>query len=167
MRQSVRFTLNGSAVTVDADDERPLLSVLRTELALTGTKFACGVGLCGACTVLVGGRALRSCRTALKAVAGHEVVTVEGLAAHGVLHPLQQAFLDHGAYQCGFCTPGMLMTAAAFLQATPHPSHEAIVAHMDHNLCRCGAHQRIVAAIEAAATALSPARAPAEPAVTP
>jgi aerobic-type carbon monoxide dehydrogenase small subunit (CoxS/CutS family) len=155
MRRTVHFTLNGGPVSVDTDDARPLLWVLRTDLALTGTKYACGAGICGACTVIADGKAVRACRVPLKAVEGVEVLTVEGLAANGSLHALQQAFINHGAFQCGYCTPGMLMTALAFLRQTPHPSREAIVAHMEHNLCRCGAQQRIVAAIASAADVLA------------
>jgi len=123
---------------------------LRTALELTGAKYGCGEGLCGACTVLVDGKAVRSCLTPLKRVAGREVVTIEGLAQGGKLHPLQQAFIDHGAFQCGYCTPGMLLAAQALLKANPGPSRDEIAAHMEHNLCRCGAHQRIVDAVESA-----------------
>ena len=128
-----------------------LLGVLRTDLELTGTKYGCGEGQCGACTVIVAGKAVRSCLTALKQVAGKQVVTIEGLAGNGKLHPLQQAFIDHGALQCGYCTSGMLLQAQAFLSENPKPSRAQILAHMERNLCRCGAHQRIVEAIEAAA----------------
>jgi aerobic-type carbon monoxide dehydrogenase small subunit (CoxS/CutS family) len=151
VKRSIRFGLNGRSVTLDTDDERTLLWVLRTDLALTGTKYGCGQGFCGACTVLVEGKAVRSCLTSLKDIAGKEVLTIEGLAHNGELHPLQQAFIDHGAFQCGYCTSGMLLSAAALLRATPKPSRDAILAHLESNLCRCGAHQRIAAAIEAAA----------------
>lgn len=155
MQRSVHFTLNGKAVAVHTDDNRTLLWVLRTDLALTGTKYGCGAGICGACTILVGGKASRSCRIPLKAIEGQELVTIEGLAGNSGLHPLQQAFIDHGAFQCGYCTAGMVMSAVDFLQHTPNPTTEAIVTHMDHNLCRCGAQQRIVAAIRSAATAMA------------
>ena len=151
MKTLIRFQLNGQSTTLDIDDERMLLWVLRTELGLTGTKYGCGEGVCGACTVTVEGKTVRSCRTPIRNVAGKAVVTIEGLARDGKLHPLQQAFVDHGAFQCGFCTSGMLMSASAFLRETPKPSREAVVAHMDRNLCRCGAHQRVVEAIEAVA----------------
>ncbi len=156
MKTSIRFQLIGQAVTLDTDDERMLLWVLRTELGLTGTKYGCGEALCGACTVTVEGKAVRSCKTPLRNVAGKAVVTIEGLANDGVarggdLHPLQQAFIDHGAFQCGYCTSGMLMSAAVFLRGAPMPSREAVEAHMERNLCRCGAHQRIVDAIESVA----------------
>ena len=149
MKTSIRFQLNGQPVTLDTDDDRMLLWVLRTELGLTGAKYGCGEGLCGACTVSVDGKAVRSCRTPIRNVAGKAVVTIEGLARDGKLHPLQQAFVDHGAFQCGFCTSGMLMSASVFLRETPKPSRDAVAAHMDRNLCRCGAHQRVVEAIEA------------------
>jgi aerobic-type carbon monoxide dehydrogenase small subunit (CoxS/CutS family) len=151
MRTSIQFQLNGQSATLDTDDDRMLLWVLRTELGLTGTKYGCGEGLCGACTVTVEGKAVRSCRTPIRNVVGKAVVTVEGLARGGKLHPLQQAFIDHGAFQCGYCTSGMLMSASAFLRETRKPSRETVVGHMDRNLCRCGAHQRIVDAIEAVA----------------
>jgi len=151
MDAAVHFELNGQPVRLETDGERTLLWVLRTDFALTGSKCGCAEGYCRACTVLIDGRATRSCLTSLKQIAGKKIVTIEGLATGGKLHPLQQAFIDHGALQCGFCTPGMLLTAAAFLRETPKPSREAIVAHMDGNLCRCGAHTRIIAAIDAVA----------------
>lgn len=150
MKKSIRFSLNGRPVALDTDDGRMLLWVLRTDLDLTGTKYGCGEGLCGACTVAVDGIAVRSCQTSLAAVENKSVVTVEGLEHGGNLHPLQQAFIDHGGYQCGYCTTGMLMNAWAFLQKHPHPSRSAIVDEMNANLCRCGAHQGIIAAIEEA-----------------
>ena len=150
MKTSIRFRLNGRPTTLDTDDDRMLLWVLRTDLELTGTKYGCGTGLCGACTVIVGGKAVRSCQTPLKEVKNQEVVTIEGLAREGRLHPLQQAFIDHGGVQCGYCTPGMLMNAYALLLQDRKPSREAIVAGMEHHLCRCGAQQRIVGAIESA-----------------
>ena len=150
-KRSIQFDLNGRSVRIDTDDERTLLWVLRTDFALTGTKYGCGQGFCGACSVLVEGKAVRACLTALKDVAGKDVLTIEGLARKGELHPLQQAFIDHGAFQCGYCTAGMLLSAVALLRATPNPSRDAIVAHLEHNLCRCGAHQRIIAAVESMA----------------
>jgi aerobic-type carbon monoxide dehydrogenase small subunit (CoxS/CutS family) len=155
MISSIRFNLNGRPAALTTDDDRRLLWVLRSDLGLTGTKYGCGEGICGACTVTVGGKAVRSCRTALKHVIGKDVVTIEGLAREGKLHPLQQAFIDHGAFQCGYCTSGMLMSAAAFLHETPKPSREAILVHLERSLCRCGAQQRIVAAVEAAAVKMS------------
>jgi len=150
MKRSIAFGLNGKPGSLETDDDRMLLWVLRTDLQLTGTKYGCGQGICGACTVLVDGKAVRSCKTPLKAIAGKEVITIEGLAQNAKLHPLQQAFIDHGAFQCGYCTAGMLLSAVVFLRDNPKPSRAAIVSHMAHNLCRCGAHQRIVDAIEAA-----------------
>jgi nicotinate dehydrogenase subunit A len=145
---TIAFTLNGQPQRVSVDEDRCLLWVLRTEIGLAGTKFGCGRALCGACTVLVNERPVRSCQLPMSAVAGQDVLTIEGLGRAGRLHPLQQAFIDHGAFQCGFCTPGMLMAAYALLLKTPNPSAPEIVDAMDRNLCRCGAHTRIVAAIQ-------------------
>jgi len=143
----IRFRLNGTDIHLSFDERATLLWTLRTVRGLTGTKYGCGSGICGACTVLIDGQAARSCLMPLSAVAGKSVTTVEGLAVGGRLDPLQQAFVDHNAFQCGFCTPGMLLSAHALLRANPKPSREQIVAHMEHNLCRCGAHQRIVDAV--------------------
>ncbi|MGD8278438.1 MAG: (2Fe-2S)-binding protein [Gemmatimonadota bacterium] len=150
MKETIRFTLNGKPVTVDTDGSRKLLWVLRTDLELTGTKYGCGEGICGACAVMVNGRVVRSCRESLSSVRNREVLTIEGLAANGSLHPLQQAFHEHGGFQCGYCTPGMIMTAYGLLQDVARPSREQILEEMQYNLCRCGAHQRIVEAISAA-----------------
>lgn len=150
MRDTIRFRLNGAPVSLETDGTRTLLWVLRTDLELTGTKYGCGEGLCGSCTVLVDGRAVHSCQTPLAAVQGKDVTTIEGLARGGRLDPLQQAFHDEGALQCGYCTPGMILGARALLTANPHPTREQIVRGMEGHLCRCGAHQRIVAAIETA-----------------
>ncbi|MFP5247667.1 MAG: (2Fe-2S)-binding protein [Thermoanaerobaculia bacterium] len=150
MKRAIRFRLNGRPVSLDTEDDRTLLWVLRGELALTGTKYGCGEGICGACTVAVDNEAVRSCQTTLADVDGKSVITIEGLEKDGKLHPLQQAFIDHGALQCGFCTSGMIMNAYALLQETKKPSRTAIIDGMNDNLCRCGAHQRIVAAIEEA-----------------
>jgi len=151
MKKSIRFRLNGKATTLETDDGRTLLFVLRAELGLTGAKYGCGVGLCGACTVVVDGRAVRSCQTSLGEVQDAEVVTIEGLAHNGTLHPLQQAFVDHGGMQCGFCTPGMLMNAYGLLLSDPHPSREKVRDAMEGNLCRCSAYKRILEAIESVA----------------
>jgi len=153
MKTSIRFRLNGRPTTLDTDGDRALLWVLRGDLALTGTKYGCGEGVCGACTVMIGGEAVRSCQTAVKQVQGKDVTTIEGLAGGGALHPLQEAFVERGGFQCGYCTSGMIMNAAAFLRRKPLPSREEIVREMEGNLCRCGAHQRIVAAIEQASRA--------------
>lgn len=151
MKTSIRFRLNGRPVTLKTDDDRMLLWVLRTDLGLTGAKYGCGEAICGACSVFIDGNTAHSCITPLKRVNDREVVTIEGLGRAEELHPLQQAFIDHGAFQCGYCTSGMLMHAYALLRKNPKPSRAAIVAGMEHMLCRCGAHQRIVAAIESAA----------------
>jgi aerobic-type carbon monoxide dehydrogenase small subunit (CoxS/CutS family) len=150
MQRQIGFRLNGRPVSMDTDDQRLLLWVLRGDLELTGTKYGCGLGICGACTVAVDGQAMRSCQTSLADVNGKGVVTIEGLERDGNLHPLQQAFIDHGGFQCGYCTSGMIMNAYSLLQKTPHPSRDKIVEEMDGNLCRCGAHQRIIAAIQKA-----------------
>ncbi len=158
MKQSIAFELNGQPVELAVDPQRTLLWVLRTDLALTGTKYGCGIAECGACTVLVNGKAVRSCAADIKSVAGKKVTTIEGLARDGKLHPLQEAFVAHDALQCGFCTPGMILTAYDFLQSHPTPSREDIVKGMDRNLCRCGAQPKIVDAIEQAAAAMKGAR---------
>jgi aerobic-type carbon monoxide dehydrogenase small subunit (CoxS/CutS family) len=150
MRDSIRFRLNGRPVSLQTDGTRKLLWVLRNDLELTGTKYGCGEGVCGSCTVLVDGRAVHACQADVASVQGKEVVTIEGLARGDRLHPLQQAFHDHGALQCGYCTPGMILGAVALLQANQRPTREQIVQGMEGHLCRCGAHQRIIAAIEAA-----------------
>ncbi len=151
MKRTIRFDLNDKPVSLHIDDDRSVLWLLRGELGLTGAKYGCGEGYCGACTVVVGGKAVRSCTTAIKDVEGAQVLTIEGLARAGTLHPLQQAFIDHGALQCGYCTPGMLLTAYALLHDNPAPSRESIIAAMEGNLCRCGAQQRIIDAVQAAA----------------
>ncbi len=148
---TVHFTLNGQPVSAEGDEARSLLWVLRTDFGLTGTKYGCGQGLCGACTVLVAGAPVRACMATLGRVANQPVTTIEGLAPHDGLHPLQQAFIDHGAFQCGYCTSGMLLSAAALLRAVPRPTRAQIVERLDGVLCRCGAHQRILAATEAVA----------------
>ncbi len=148
---SIHFKLNGKPITLKVSEERMLLWVLRTDLALTGVKYACGEGLCGACTVLINGEAVLSCQSPVKDVDGAEVVTIEGLSQNGKLHPIQQAFIDHDALQCGFCTSGMIMKAHSFLADNPQPMQDEIIAAMDDNLCRCGSHVRIVQAVQTAA----------------
>ncbi len=150
MSDIIRFTLNGEPVTLDTDGDRMLLWVLRTDLEVTGTKYGCGAGLCGSCTVIVDGEAVRSCLTSLNDVQGKEVTTIEGLARDGELHPLQEAFHEVGGFQCGYCAPGMIMNAYGLLLKSPRPTREEIVQGMEDNLCRCGAHQRIIEAIETA-----------------
>ena len=151
MADPVHFNLNGKPVALDGGENRLLLWALRTDAGLTGPKYGCGAGICGACTVLVDGAAVRSCSFPLSQVAGKNVTTIEGLARDGALHPLQRALIDKGAFQCGYCTSGMILTAHAFLKDTPHPSRAQIVEGLEQNLCRCGAHLRIVEAVEAAA----------------
>jgi aerobic-type carbon monoxide dehydrogenase small subunit (CoxS/CutS family) len=151
MEQTISFTLNGKAVQPRVDGDRMLLWVLRSDLGLTGVKFGCGQALCGACTVLVDGAAVRSCSMPMKDVAGKQVLTIEGLVRGGKLDPIQDAFVKHAAFQCGYCTPGMILSAYALLTSTPHPTRAEIIRHMDGNLCRCGSHVRVIAAIEEAA----------------
>ncbi|MET3356499.1 (2Fe-2S)-binding protein [Xanthobacter autotrophicus] len=148
----IRFTLNGRATMVDVDDDTPLLWVIRDEIGLTGTKFGCGIGMCGACTVHVGGRATRSCITAAGSVEGAEVTTIEGLDPHGA-HPVQTAWKDLQVPQCGYCQSGQIMQAVALLKDFPHPSDEEIDTVMTGNLCRCMTYVRIRAAIRKAAEA--------------
>ena len=156
----LELRVNGTPVRVDmagADENTPLLAILREALDLTGAKYGCGESECGACTVLVDGEAVRSCVTPVGTVAGKDILTIEGLGRDGVLHPLQQAFLDHGAFQCGFCTPGMIMSAAALLNKQPSPDEAQIVDALQGNICRCGTYRRIVLAVQQAAGAPEPA----------
>ncbi len=150
MQRTVSFTLNGKPTRVTVDDERMLLWVLRYDLGLTGTKFGCGAAICGACTVIVDKEAVRSCSIPVKEVAGKQVLTIEGLSMDGQLHPLQEAFLKHQAFQCGFCTSGMILNAYALLLKKPRPTRAEIIREMDDNLCRCGSHTRILDAIQEA-----------------
>ena len=154
MIETIAFTLNDQSVSLRVDSDRPLLWLLRTDLGLTGAKFGCGEGLCGACTVLVNNEAVPACQMSVKAVAGSDVRTIEGLAKNGQLHPIQEAFVAHDALQCGFCTPGMILRAYGLLVSNPTPTRQQIVDGMEDNLCRCGAHVRIVEAIQTAARAL-------------
>jgi aerobic-type carbon monoxide dehydrogenase small subunit (CoxS/CutS family) len=151
MKETVSFKLNGKPTRLDIEGDRTLLWVLRTDLGLTGTKFGCGESLCGACTVIVNREAVRSCQLPIREVHGKEVITIEGLAKNGNLHPLQKAFIDHGALQCGFCTPGMIMNAYGLLLKNPKPTRDEIINGMEDNLCRCAAHKRIIQAIESVA----------------
>ena len=150
----VTFTLNGKATTVDAIPTRTLLWVLRDDLGLTGTKYGCGMAQCGSCTVIVDQKPVRSCVAQMRDVAGKQVTTIEGLAKNGQLHPVQKAFIEHLGFQCGYCTPGMIMGAVGLLAQHPQPTFTDIATGLNGHLCRCAAHPRIVAAIETAATAM-------------
>jgi aerobic-type carbon monoxide dehydrogenase small subunit (CoxS/CutS family) len=151
MEEKVQFELNGKKVEVKLDKNETMLWVLRTRFNLTGTKYGCGEGYCGACTVLMDDEPVRSCGITMEDVAGKKVVTIEGLANGDKLHPVQQAFVEHDALQCGYCTPGMIMNAVGLLKKNPHPTRQEIIDGMDDNFCRCGAHTRIFKAIEMAA----------------
>jgi len=154
MDKKIRFILNGKEVGVETSPERMLLWVLRTDLGHTGPKYGCGEGYCGFCTVLVDGRPERSCQFPLAKVEGKSVLTIEGLAKGGRLHPIQQAFVDHGAFQCGYCTPGMILQAYALLLRKASPTEAEIVDALDGNICRCGAYARIIAAVRQASQAM-------------
>jgi aerobic-type carbon monoxide dehydrogenase small subunit (CoxS/CutS family) len=151
MKETIRFEINGRPVSLDVDSDRMLLWILRDELGLTGTKYGCGEGICGACTVLVDGEAVRSCQYPMKDVRTKKVTTIEGLAVDGRLHPLQEAFVRHNVMQCGFCTSGMIISAHGLLRKNPQPTREEIIQSMEDNLCRCGGYVRIIQAIETAA----------------
>jgi len=148
---SVLLTVNGNPQRVDAPSDETLLSVLRNRLELTGTKYGCGEGQCGACTVLIDGQAVVSCQTPVSEAAGRKIVTIEGLAQNGRLHPVQAAFLEAEAFQCGYCTSGMIVASVALLKSNASPSADDIVGALTRNVCRCGTHPRIVAAVESAA----------------
>jgi len=152
MEQTIQFKLNGRPTRLTVDGDRLLLWVLRTELGLTGTKYGCGISLCGACTVVINKEAVRSCQIPMKEVQGKEVITIEGLSQSGSLHPLQKAFLQHAAFQCGFCTSGMIMNAYALLLKNPKPTKAQIIDVMENNLCRCGSHLRVIQSIQTAAS---------------
>lgn len=147
------FTVNGQSKTVSTDPQRPLLEVLREDLGLTGTKCGCGEGQCGACTVLIGGKAAHSCITPVAEVDRQTILTIEGLASGESLHPVQEAFLAEGALQCGYCTPGMIMGAVALLAEKPNPADAEILSAMDGHICRCGGYTKILKAIHRAALA--------------
>jgi len=151
MKQKISFKLNQESVTVAVNGSESLLTVLREYLDMTGTKFGCGLGECGACTVLINKKAERSCMVAVEDVANKEITTIEGLGTNGSLHPLQKAFIAHDSMQCGYCTPGMIMNAHGLLLRNPNPSRSEIIRGMEENLCRCGSYNRIVDAIETAA----------------
>ncbi len=151
MSTTFRLTVNGKSRSVETEPDRPLLEVLREDLGLTGVKYGCGEGQCRACTVLLDGKPVTSCLTAVSAAAGKKVITIEGLADGSRLHRLQQAFVDEGAMQCGYCVPGMILTAAALLERNPRPTEAQIVGAMNGNLCRCCGYPRILAAVRRAA----------------
>jgi aerobic-type carbon monoxide dehydrogenase small subunit (CoxS/CutS family) len=150
---AIHLAINGKAYTVDVDPQTSLLTVLREHMDLTGSKYGCGEGQCGACTVLIEGKAQRSCITQVGSVTGKRITTIEGLANGDRLHPVQQAFLDAGAMQCAYCTSGMIMSAVALLDRNPNPQTKEIIEFMDGNVCRCGTYPRIVSAIQKAAKA--------------
>jgi aerobic-type carbon monoxide dehydrogenase small subunit (CoxS/CutS family) len=158
MKKTIRFTLNNRPVELQADGDKSLLWVIRTHLNLTGTKYGCGIGLCGACVVIVDGIPVRSCTVDADYVSEKRVLTIEGLSNNGTLHPVQQAFVDHDALQCGFCTPGMIMSAYGLLLNNQEPSRTEIIDAMEDNLCRCGAHNRIIEAIQSAGKVMKGAR---------
>ena len=151
MARVTELTVNGARRRIDADPDRTLLSVLRDDLDLTGTKYGCGEGQCAACTVLIDGQATKSCLTKVGTVGGKRIVTIEGLAPAGALHPVQEAFVEADAMQCGYCTPGMILGAVALLQRTPHPSDAEIVTGMNGHICRCGTYPRVMHAVRLAA----------------
>ena len=151
MEETISFILNGKETELVTDPTQTLLWVLRNQLGLTGTKYGCGIGFCGACTVLIDNEPVRSCMLPVSEVKGKSVITIEGLATNGELHPVQKAFIDHDALQCGFCTPGMILTAAGMLMKNPSPTRQEIIEGLEDNLCRCGAHTRIIDAVMSAA----------------
>jgi len=155
----LKLRINNTQHSVEADPDATLLSVLRDRLELTGTKYGCGEGQCGACTVLIDGRARRSCLTTVSSVGGAHVLTIEGLENDGRLHPVQQAFLDEDAFQCAYCTSGMILAGVAFLKDHPNPTEAEIARGMNGNVCRCGTYPRIVAAVRRASRALKESRA--------
>jgi aerobic-type carbon monoxide dehydrogenase small subunit (CoxS/CutS family) len=150
MEETIKFQLNGKKTETQIDPTETLLWALRNHFGLTGTKFGCGMGFCGACTVLIDNEPVRSCQLSVGDAAGKNIVTVEGLATDGKLHPVQKAFVEHDALQCGFCTPGMIMNATGLLIKNPSPSLQQIKEGLENNLCRCGAHMRIIEAVETA-----------------
>ena len=155
MEETIRFKLNNKETELVSDPNRILLWVLSNHFGLTGTKYGCGIGFCGACTVLIDNEAVRSCTVAVSDVAGKSVITIEGLAEDGKLHPVQQAFTDHDALQCGYCTPGMILTAVSLLSKNQAPTRQEIIDGLEDNLCRCGAHTRIIDAVEDASKVIT------------
>lgn len=151
MEKKISFVLNGKRTELLIDPTETLLWVLRNQLGLTGTKYGCGIGYCGACTVLIDNEPVRSCSLSVGEVADKKVITIEGLAKNGKLHPVQKAFAENDALQCGFCTPGMIMNAVGLLNKKPSPTNDEIISGMEDNLCRCAAHKRIIQAVHDAA----------------
>lgn len=154
MENTYEFTLNGKAVRISSEPDRMLLWVLRTDFELTGTKYCCGEGFCGACTVLINGLPERSCQYPIKNIGGKEILTIEGIQKNGELHPIQKTFMQHNALQCGFCTPGMILNAYSLLLRNPEPSVDDILESMEGHLCRCGSYPRIIQAVQTAAASL-------------
>src|SRR5215472_9014605 len=155
MERVSELFINGAKIKIDADAERSLLSVLRDDLDLTGSKYGCGEGQCGACTVLIDGQAVRSCITKIRGVVGKKIITIEGIEKNGRLHPLQEAFIEADALQCGYCTPGMIMSGVGLLKKNPHPNESDIRRALEGNVCRCGTYPRIVAAMQLAEKAMN------------
>jgi aerobic-type carbon monoxide dehydrogenase small subunit (CoxS/CutS family) len=151
MEETIRFSLNGKKTELRIDPSQTLLWVLRNNLGLTGTKFGCGTGFCGACTVLINNEPVRSCSMSVGDVAGEKIVTIEGLEKKGKLHPVQKAFIEHDALQCGYCTPGLILTVAGLLIKNPSPTRQEIIDGLENNYCRCSAHVRIIEAVQTAA----------------
>lgn len=154
MAKPIELQVNGKSYAIQSDPETPLLSVLRDELQLTGTKYGCGEGQCGACTVLVAGIPRRSCQMPVSVAAAKSITTIEGLEKNGHLHPVQQAFLDAGAFQCAYCTSGMILSSVGLLSTNPNPTSEEIIQSLQGNICRCGTHPRIIEAVQRAAKAM-------------
>ena len=151
MKESIHFVLNGKQTEIQVEPDETLLWVLRNHLNLTGTKYGCGEGYCGSCTILIDNEAQRSCTVSAGEIKGRSIVTIEGLSNDGELHPVQKAFVEHDAMQCGYCTPGMIMNATGLLLKNPSPTTQEIIDGMEDNLCRCGAHKRIIDAVHTAA----------------
>lgn len=160
MERKIRFELNGKKVEIILDPGLTLLWVLRNQFGLTGTKYGCGMGYCGSCTILLDNKAVRSCSMTVGEVDGKKVTTIEGLSDHGRLHPLQDAFMKHDALQCGYCTPGMIMNAWGLILKNPEPTKQEIIDGMEDNYCRCGAHVRIIDAIQTAAKEMKGGKQP-------
>jgi aerobic-type carbon monoxide dehydrogenase small subunit (CoxS/CutS family) len=158
MATTTELEINGKKYSVNYPPDTPLLYVLRDELGLTGTKYGCGEGMCGACTILIGGTARRSCQIPVSAAVAKPITTIEGLEKNGALHPVQQAFLDAGAFQCAYCTSGMIMSSVSLLRSNPRPSAEQIVQSLQGNICRCGTHPRIIDAVQRAAETMQERR---------